>query len=159
MRQWTNVILQSLSRFRGTRRLTNRQLGSRVGLAPSSTLARTRALEQAGILAEYHARVDLERIGRGVQASIGFQVRSLSRDVIQAFKAYALREPEVLAVYVLAGGDDFLAHVAVPSVAMMHSLLVDKFSGRKEAVGFRTSLIYDHIENRSATSDTPVDRG
>ncbi|PZS30121.1 MAG: hypothetical protein DLM59_11635 [Pseudonocardiales bacterium] len=47
--------------------------------------------------------------------------------------------PEVLAVFVLAGGDDFLVHLAA-----MHALLMDKFSQRKEVIGFRTSVIYDH---------------
>lgn len=139
-------------------RLTNRQLAVRAGLAPSSTLARHRALEQAGVFSGYHAEVDLARFGRGVQALVGFQVRPLSREVIQRFRSYALAQPEVLAVYVLAGGDDFLVHVAVPSVAMMHSLLVDKFSGRKEVVGFRTSLIYEHTQNRLVTPGTPLDQ-
>ena len=128
-------------------RLTNRQLAARVGLAPSSTLVRTRALEQSGVLAGYHARVDLNRIGRGVQAMIGFQIRPLSRGVIQNFKAFALQQPEVLAVYVVAGGDDFLVHVAVPSVEAMHTMLVDRFSARKEVITFRTSLVYEHTAN------------
>lgn len=137
-------------------RLTNRQLASRIGLAPSSTLVRMRALEQAGVLAGYHARIDLDRIGRGVQALIAFQVRPLSRPAIQGFKAYALAQPEVLAVYVLGGGDDFLVHVALPSVAAMHALLVDRFSGRREVVGFRTSLVYEHTENRTLTPSPPM---
>ncbi|MBT0768773.1 Lrp/AsnC family transcriptional regulator [Kineosporia sp. J2-2] len=128
-------------------RLTNRQLAARVGLAPSSTLVRTRALERSGVLAGYHARVDLGRIGRGVQAMIGFQVRPLSRDVINGFKTFALGQPEVLSVYVVAGGDDFLVHVAVPSVEAMHAMVMDRFSSRKEVIGFRTTLLYEHTQN------------
>ncbi|GLY28786.1 Lrp/AsnC family transcriptional regulator [Kineosporia sp. NBRC 101731] len=138
-----------LTELQQNARLTNRQLASRVGLAPSSTLVRTRALERSGVLAGYHARVDLTRIGRGVQAMVAFQVRPLSRDVIQGFKAFALAQPEVLAVYVVAGSEDFLVHVAVPSVDAMHSMLVDRFSARKEVIGFRTSLLYEHTENRA----------
>jgi DNA-binding Lrp family transcriptional regulator len=130
-------------------RLTNRQLAARVGLAPSSCLVRTRALEASGVIAGYHAEVDLERVGRGVQALIAFQVRPLSRDVIRAFEAFALQQPEVLAVYVLGGGDDFLVHVAVPTVAAMHALLVDRFSKRKEVLGFRTSIVYEHTQRRT----------
>ncbi|WP_440900676.1 Lrp/AsnC family transcriptional regulator [Actinosynnema sp.] len=125
-------------------RLTNRQLAARIGLAPSSTLVRTRALEQSGTIAGYHAEVDLTRIGRGVQALIAFQVRPLSREVIRAFEAFALQQPEVLSVFVLGGGDDFLVHVAVASVEDMHALMMDRFSKRKEVVGFRTSIVYDH---------------
>jgi DNA-binding Lrp family transcriptional regulator len=89
-------------------RLTNRQLAARVGLAPSTCLVRVRALEQSGVISGYHAHIDLERVGRGVQALIAFQIRPLSREVIQAFKAFVLDQPEVLDVYVIGGGDDFL---------------------------------------------------
>jgi hypothetical protein len=44
----------------------------------------------------------------------------------------------------VAGGDDFLVHVAVPSVDALHALLMDKISKRREIVGFRTSVIYQH---------------
>jgi DNA-binding Lrp family transcriptional regulator len=125
-------------------RLTNRQLATRVGLAPSSCLARVRSLEQSGVISGYHADVDLERIGRGVEALIAFQIRPLSRPVIQAFKAFALDQPEVLEVYVVGGGDDFLVHFAVATVGALHELLMDRFSKRKEVIGFRTSILYEH---------------
>jgi DNA-binding Lrp family transcriptional regulator len=125
-------------------RLTNRQLAARVELAPSSCSVRTRGLEERGVITGYHAQVDLDRVGRGVQALIAFQVRPLSRDVIRSFEAFALQQPEVLSIFVIGGGDDFLVHVAVPAVADMHALLMDRFSKRKEVVGFRTSLVYDH---------------
>ena len=81
---------------------------------------------------------------RGVQALLAIQIRPLSRTVIEAFQAFAIDQPEVLAVFVLAGGDDFLIHVAVRDLAAMHALLMDKFSKRKEVIGFRTSVIFDY---------------
>jgi DNA-binding Lrp family transcriptional regulator len=128
-------------------RLTNRELATRLGLAPSSCLVRTRALRERGVLTGFHAEVDLEKLGRGVQALIAFTVRPLGRDVIRGFKTFALKQPEVLAVYVLGGSDDFLVHVAMPSIADMHALLMDRFSKRKEVIGFRTSIIYEHTRN------------
>jgi DNA-binding Lrp family transcriptional regulator len=130
-------------------RLTNRELAGRLGLAPSSCLVRTRALREQGILTGFHAEVDLDKIGRGVQALIAFTVRPLGRDVIRGFKAFALAQPEVLSVYVLGGNDDFLVHVALPTIADMHGLMMDRFSKRKEVVGFRTSIIYEHNRNVS----------
>jgi len=130
-------------------RLTNRELAARVGLAPSSCLVRTRALREQGILTGFHAQVDLAKIGRGVQALIAFTIRPLSRDVIRGFETFALKQPEVLAVFVLGGSDDFLVHVAVPAISDMHTMLVDRFSKRKEVVGFRTSIIYQHTRRLS----------
>ncbi len=72
----------------------------------------------------------------------------MSREIIENFKTYVTALPEVLSVFVVAGGDEFLVHVAVPSVDGLHSFLMDKFSQRREIVGFRSSVIYQHARNR-----------
>ena len=136
-------------------RLSNRELAGRLGLAPSTCLVRTRALREQGILTGFHAEVDLAKIGRGVQALIAFTIRPLSRDVIRGFETFALRQPEVLAVFRLGGSDDFLVHVATPTIAAMHALMVDHFSARKEVIGFRTSIIYNHLRRFSVEPVPP----
>jgi DNA-binding Lrp family transcriptional regulator len=125
-------------------RQTNRELARAAGVAPSTALERVRALRERGVITGYHAEVDLPSLNRGVQALLHLQVRPLSRTVIERFKAYAMSLPEVLSVYVLTGGDDFLVHVAVPDVDALHAFLMDKFTGRREIVGFRSSVIYQH---------------
>jgi DNA-binding Lrp family transcriptional regulator len=125
-------------------RQTNRELARAVGIAPSTCLERVRSLRDRGVITGYHAEISLGALNRGVQALLHVQVRPLSRTVIEGFQAYAMALPEVLSVFVLAGGDDFLVHVAVPSVDSLHGFLIDKFSGRREIVGFRSSVIYQH---------------
>ncbi|AEV85215.1 AsnC family transcriptional regulator [Actinoplanes sp. SE50] len=125
-------------------RQTNRDLARAVGIAPSTCLERVRSLRERGVISGFHAEVDLGALNRAVQALLHVQVRPLNRGVIESFKAYAMGLPEVLSVYVLAGGDDFLVHVAVPSVDGLHAFLMDKLSGRREIIGFRSSIIYEH---------------
>jgi DNA-binding Lrp family transcriptional regulator len=107
-----------------------------------------RALRERGVITGYHAEVSLPALNRNVQAFLHIQIRPLSRQVIEGFKQYVAAQPEVLSVYVVAGGDDFLIHVAVPSVDSLHALLMDKFSKRREIVGFRSSVIYQHARNQ-----------
>ena len=125
-------------------RQSNRELARAVGLAPSTCLERVRALRARGVITGYHAEVGLAALNRGVQAMVHVQVRPLSRPVIEGFKAYAMTLPEVLSVFVVTGGDDFLVHVAVPSVESLHAFVMDRLSGRREIVGFRSSVIYQH---------------
>jgi DNA-binding Lrp family transcriptional regulator len=129
-------------------RQTNRDLARAVGIAPSTCLERVRALRDRGVITGYHAEVSLAALNRHVQALLHVQVRPLSRTVIEGFKTYVTALPEVLSVFVVAGGDDFLVHVAVPSVDSLHSFLMDKFSKRREIIGFRSSVIYQHAQNR-----------
>lgn len=125
-------------------RQTNRELARAVGIAPSTCLERVRSLRERGVLTGYHAEASLPALNRGVQALLHVQVRPLSRGVIEGFQRYAMSLPEVLSVFVLAGGDDFLVHVALPSVDALHAFLLDKFTGRREIIGFRSSIVYQH---------------
>jgi DNA-binding Lrp family transcriptional regulator len=125
-------------------RQTNRELARAIGVAPSTCLERVRALRDRGVITGYHAEVSLPALNRGVQALLHVQVRPLTRTVIEGFQAYAMALPEVVSVFVVAGGDDFLVNVAVPGVDNLHGFLMDKFSGRREIVGFRSSVIYQH---------------
>ncbi|MEV4601361.1 Lrp/AsnC family transcriptional regulator [Amycolatopsis sp. NPDC049253] len=130
-------------------RRTNRDIARRVGIAPSTCLERTRLLRRRGVIRGYHADVDLPSLGRGVQAMVSAQVRPLSRAVIDSFQRSMMRLPEVLSVFVAAGSDDFLIHVAVRDIDELHAFLTDRLALRKEVIGFRSSIIYRHL--RKAT--------
>jgi len=78
---------------------------------------------------------------------VSVQVRPLSRTVIDAFKASASKMPEVLSVFVLAGGDDFLLHVGVLDLDALHGFLLDRLSNRREVTGFRSSVIFQQVSN------------
>jgi DNA-binding Lrp family transcriptional regulator len=139
-------------------RRTNRDLARAVGVAPSTCLERVRLLRERGVLRGYTARVDLPSLGRQVQALITVQVRPLNREVIDNFHDSVIALPEVLAVFVLAGGDDFLVHVAVRDIEHLQAFLLDRFSRRREITGFRSSVIFQHTANQVITAlpDEPL---
>ncbi|MGO4760371.1 Lrp/AsnC family transcriptional regulator, partial [Streptomyces sp. 2MCAF27] len=126
-------------------RQTNRELARTLGIAPSTCLERVRGLRERGVITGYRATVDLRALNRPVQALLAVRIRPPSREVIEGFKIYLMTLPEVLSVYVVAGSDDFLVHVAVPDVDRLHAFLMDRFSGRREVVDFRSSIIYQHV--------------
>lgn len=129
-------------------RQTNRELARAAGIAPSTCLERVRSLRERGVITGYHAEISLPALNRGVQALLHVQVRPLSRTVIEGFRTYAMTLPEVLSVFVVAGGDDFLVHVALPSVDSLHTFLIDKLSNRREIVRFQSSVIYQHARKQ-----------
>jgi DNA-binding Lrp family transcriptional regulator len=128
-------------------RQSNRELARRLGIAPSTCLERVRSLTRRGVIRGYHADIDLAALNRGVQALVSIQVRPLNRSVINTFKEFASGLPEVISVFVVAGGDDFLLHVGVRDLDHLHSFLLDRLSKRKEIVGFRTSVIFQQVRN------------
>jgi DNA-binding Lrp family transcriptional regulator len=128
-------------------RQPNQEIARKVGIAPSTCLERTRLLRQRGVIRGYHADIDLGALNRGVQALVAAQVRPLSRKVIENFQSSVAALPEVLAVFTLAGSDDFIIHVTAPDIDHLHAFLIDRVTSRREIVGFRTSIVYRHQAN------------
>ncbi|MGO4649930.1 Lrp/AsnC family transcriptional regulator [Nocardia sp. 2YAB30] len=128
-------------------RLSNRALAEKLGIAPSTCLERTRHLHERGIIQGYRAQVSLRALNRSVQAMVFTQVRPLRRDVVAAFERSVTQLPEVVSVYAMAGSDDFLVHVTAQDIDHLHAFLLDQFTNRREIVGFRTSIIYQHLTN------------
>lgn len=144
MDELDSAIVRELQR---DARQTNRELARRLHIAPSTCLERVRALQRRGVIRGYHAEVDMAALDRSVQAFVAVQIRPLSRAVIDSFQAFVTALPQVLAVYVVAGGDDFLVHVAVPDLEHLHAFLVDRLSRRREIVSYRSSVIYQQARN------------
>jgi DNA-binding Lrp family transcriptional regulator len=128
-------------------RQPNQDIARTVGIAPSTCLERTRLLRQRGVIRGYHADIDLAALNRGVQALVAAQIRPLSRAVIEAFQNSVATLPEVIAVFTLAGSDDFILHVAAQDIDHLHAFLIDRLTSRREIVGFRTSIVYRHQVN------------
>jgi DNA-binding Lrp family transcriptional regulator len=126
-------------------RLTNKELAGRVGLAPSSCLARVQRLRESGSLRGSHAEVDPAVLGIGLQALLAVRLRQHSRDVVDAFRRYVRTVPEVTAVYHLTGAQDFLVHVAVRDANHLRDLALDAFTTRAEVAHIETSLIFDYV--------------
>jgi DNA-binding Lrp family transcriptional regulator len=126
-------------------RQTNRDLAAAVHVSPSTSSERVRALRVSGVVRGYHADVDLPALGRRVQALTAVTIRPPSRENIEAFRDWAAGLPEIVGVFVVAGGDDFLLHVAVPDTDALYAFVIDRLTERPEVADVRTSVVYEHI--------------
>ena len=68
--QLDNLDWRILAALQDNGRLSNQDLAERVALSPSACLRRVRALEDAGLIAGYHARLDAARLGFEVNAIV-----------------------------------------------------------------------------------------
>jgi DNA-binding Lrp family transcriptional regulator len=130
-------------------RKTNRDVAAAVGVSPTTALERTRALRARGVIRGASLDLDLASIGRGVQALVAVRIRPPSRDVIEAFRDWAAALPQTLGVFVTSGSEDFILHVAVRSNDDLYAFVIDELTLRREVADVRTSIVYEHLRNRS----------
>ena len=85
---------------------------------------------------------DPAALNRQVDAFVSTRLRPLSRTGIESFQTALVALPEVEAVYVVAGDEDFLVQVSVPSPDHLHAFLIDELSRRREVVSSRSQIVY-----------------
>jgi DNA-binding Lrp family transcriptional regulator len=125
-------------------RLPNKDLAAAVGLSPSSCLERVRRLVADGVLRGFHAEADPKALGIGLQAMIAVRLTAHTRDRVTAFHDHALALPEVVALYHVAGANDFLLHVVARDSDHLRDFAMEAFTTRPEVAHLETSLIYEH---------------
>lgn len=133
-------------------RTTNRDLANQLRVAPSTSLERLRRLRESGVITAFRAEIDLGALNRPVEAMISVQLRPQSRAVIDGFREFVAKLPETLAVYVVAGEDDVLVHVAVQGTQQLQEFVLDRLTKHKEIASVKTSVIYHHVRNQVLTS-------
>ncbi|WP_313812752.1 Lrp/AsnC family transcriptional regulator [Glutamicibacter sp.] len=125
-------------------RISNATLAQRAGIAPSTALLRTRALVERGILTGYHAEVSLRSVGRTVQALISVKLRAHDREKIDAFVARIPQLPEVLSMFHVSGGTDYLLHIAVNSTEALRDWVLDNLATDESVGHTETTLVFAH---------------
>lgn len=129
-------------------RLPNNVLAARVGVAPSTCLSRVRSLRQRGVIRGVHADVNLESLGRPLEAMISVSLQASSRSRISQFRDYLSSLPGVLDVYFLAGRNDFQVHVAVADPGTLRDFVVENLSAVPDVAMTETNLIFEHVRPR-----------
>lgn len=134
-------------------RLSNKELAARVGLAPSSCLERVRRLVREEAIRGFVADVDPAAVGFSMEAMMAVRLRQHSREQYEAFRQHALTLPEVVAVYHMAGENDFLVHVLARDAQHLRDLAIDRFITREEVGHIETWLVFEHLRGRGAAFD------
>jgi Lrp/AsnC family leucine-responsive transcriptional regulator len=118
----TNIrILDELQR---DARLTQAELGRRVGLSAPAVAERMARLEDAGVITGYHAAVDPRALGYALGAVL--RIRPAPRQ-IGAVAELAREIPEVAECHRITGEDCFLVRLHVRDVEQLEEL-IDRFA-------------------------------
>jgi DNA-binding Lrp family transcriptional regulator len=125
-------------------RLPNARLAELAGIAPSTCVARVRALRDRGVLRGFHAEVDLAALGRPLQAMIAVRLVVHAREQIDTFTQHVRALPGVLSVFHLTGATDYLVWVAARDAQDLREFVVDHLATDPAVAHAETSLIYEH---------------
>lgn len=130
-------------------RISNSALAEVVGIAPSTCHGRLRRLQDLGVIRGFYTDIDPSAVGLTLQAMISVSLQSNARGRIRDFIQQIRRRPQVMNVYFLAGGDDFILHVAARDTEDLRAFVVENLNADADVAGTQTSLIFEHLRGAS----------
>lgn len=92
------------------------ELASSANLSTSACHRRLRALEQAGLIEGYQARLDPKKLGLGVNAFVSIRLNSQSQETMARFEEAVGRFDQILECHLLSGAADYLLRVVVATL-------------------------------------------
>jgi DNA-binding Lrp family transcriptional regulator len=144
-----DVDRRILTTLHGDARISNSALADVVGIAPSTCHGRVRRLQEIGVIRGFYTDIDPAAIGLSLQAMIAVTLQANARGKIRSFIQQIRRRPQVMDVYFLAGGDDFILHVAARDTDDLRAFVVENLNADADVAGTQTSLIFEHLRGAS----------
>ncbi|WP_036714446.1 MULTISPECIES: Lrp/AsnC family transcriptional regulator [unclassified Paracoccus (in: a-proteobacteria)] len=93
--------------------MTNAALSELVNLSPSQCSRRRAALEQAGVIEGYSARLNAARLGYGLRAIIRVNLSSHGQRKDDDFARFVAAHPQIRSAFSVSGDADYVLDVRV----------------------------------------------
>ena len=127
-------------------RLTNQQLAEKVGLSASQCSRRRIALEQAGVIEGYRARLLPEALGFGITVLIQVTLSKHSRDNATHFRELVRRVDAIQDAYAMTGDPDYVLKAVLPGLADLAVLVNEVLLPSESVAQVRSSLVLERIK-------------
>lgn len=137
------TLLATLSRSPD---LTNKALAERLGLPESTCAYRLRMLRARGVIRGASLQVDLAALGRPVQAVIRVRLGNHNKLGVMTLFDALQRTTGVLQVFHVAGGDDFIVHVAVADAGALRDIVLEHITVHPVVRATETQLVFERRE-------------
>jgi len=142
---------QILERLQADGRISNQELAEGIGLSPSPCLRRVRALEEAGLIRGYHARLDAKALGLSLMALIHISMDQHTPERFAHFEQQIGDMPEVLECLLITGQSaDYQLKVVVRDMEAYQDLLLNRITRIAGVTGVHSSFVLRRVVDRTA---------
>ncbi|CAI8336811.1 MAG: Leucine-responsive regulatory protein [SAR116 cluster bacterium MED-G04] len=129
-------------------RLTNVELSERIGLSASACLRRVNTLERKGLIAGYHATIDMAKIDYDVMVMVQITLTGQASTILNDFERAVVRIPNLLACFLMAGTKDYILRVAARDVADYGQIHANHLSSLPHVQSMESNFILRSVMNR-----------
>ncbi len=125
-------------------RMPNNKLAELTGIAPSTCIARVRALQDEGVIQGFTTLISRKKLGLNLEALISISIRAGARQTISEFSEHLKSLEAVSQFFFLGGAEDFIIHVAARDSEELRDFVVKNLSAHPSVASTRTSIIFEN---------------
>lgn len=127
-------------------RMTNAELARRIGLSESPCFRRVKALEKAGVIRRYAARVDRRKLGLAVTAFVEVKMERQPDAATEEFLARVRAEPYIIECHAMSGSHDYLMKVVARNIDHFSTLCMQRILKFPGVSNIQSSFSLDEIK-------------
>lgn len=131
-------------------RMTNQDLADRVSLSPSACLRRVRALEDAGMIRNYVAMLDPQKLGLGLLAYVTVKLEKRGNMQTVVFHEAVQLWPEVTGCYSMTGDMDYLLRVHVRDLDHFSRFVMNHVLKQPGVMDVKSSFVLERVKETTA---------
>lgn len=131
-------------------RLTQAELGERVGLSATPCARRVKRLEERGYITGYGARIDEAKMGFSFVAFISVKLGRQVEDELQTFESAIGECDEVVDCWLMTGTRDYLLRVAVADLEEFERFLTNRLTKIPSVASIESSIPIRRVKARDS---------
>jgi len=136
-------VVPTAEHWRG--RLSVTELADRVGLSLSPCHRRLKALEDAGAILGYHARLAPAALGLNFAALVFVTLREVTRQPVADFEAALGDIPQIVEAQRLFGDPDYLLHVVAKDLPAFQKLYDEQLTSIPNVKRLSSTLVMKEV--------------
>ena len=105
-----------------------KEIALKIGLSSTPTYERIKRLEKSGVISNYKAIIDKEKVGLMVEVYCQVALQVHSKKLIDKFELAVNKMDEVIECYHVTGNYDYLLKVVVIDMKSYQQFLINKLS-------------------------------
>lgn len=149
MMQLDTFDLRLLDALQSNARLTNAEIGERIGLSPSQCSRRRAILENAGVIKGYRADIAAQALGLRLLVFVQVRLATHSGGNAQRFRDLIALHDEVQEAYALMGKTDYMLKVVVADLERLSSFINTVLLQHESVARVRSALVMDRLKEAS----------
>ena len=136
-----DIDIKILDILQGDADVPDKHLAAKVGLSPSSVLARLRKLKKEGIIKRYVAILDEEKLQKSTVAYVFVTLVRHEVKIAQSFVEMIRENPYVMECSHITGKADYLLRVVAKDIPQYREILMERIVPMKEIASVQTWFV------------------